>query len=68
MKIYKLVWYLELEDQLKEKLITDRAVAEEYYQDLKKCLSRGCWLSLRELEENENHELTEVEGIHYNDI
>lgn len=68
MKIYKLVWYLELEDQLKEKLITDRDVAEEYYQDLKKCLYRGCWLYLIELEENKNHELTVGEAIHSNDI
>lgn len=68
MKIYKLVWYLKLEDQLKEKLITDRAVAEECYQELKKCLCRGCWLSLMELVENDYHELVEGEGIHYNDI
>ena len=68
MKIYKLTWYLAFEDQLKVKLITDKDAAEEYYQELKKCLYRGCWLSLLELIENELHELVEGNGLHYNDI
>lgn len=68
MKIYKLIWYLYTEDQLKESLITDNEVAEARYQDLKKALYRGCWLSLSELVENEDHELVEGEGLHYNDI
>lgn len=68
MKIYKLIWYLYTEDQLKEILITDKEVAEARYQDLKKSLYRGCWLSLSELVENEDHELFEGEGLHYNDI
>lgn len=68
MKIYKLIWYLYTEDQLKEILITDKEVAEARYQDLKKSLYRGCWLSLSELVENEDHELFEGEGLHYSDI
>lgn len=68
MKIYKLTWYLEREDQLKVSLITDRTVAEERYQELKKALYRGCWLSLMELTENEDSVLVEGEGLHYNDI
>lgn len=68
MKIYKLTWYLYTEDQLKESLITDKEVAEARYQDLKKALDRGCWLSLSELVENEDHVLVEGEGLHYNDI
>ncbi len=68
MKIYKLIWYLYMEDQLKEILITDKDVAESRYQDLKKALSRGCWLSLSELAENEDHVLVEGKGLHYNDI
>lgn len=68
MKIYKLIWYLYTEDQLKESLITDKEVAEALYQDLKKALYRGCWLSLSELVENEDHVLEEGEGLHYNDI
>lgn len=68
MKIYKLIWYLEIEDQLKVRLITDKEVAEEHYQELKKALYRGCWLSLLEMVENENHELVDGEGLHYNDI
>lgn len=68
MKIYKLIWYLYTEDQLKECLITDKEVAEARYQDLKKALYRGCWLSLSELVENEDHELVKGEGLHYNDI
>ena len=68
MKIYKLIWYLYTEDQLKESLITDKEVAEARYQDLKKALYRGCWLSLSELVENEDHELVEGEGLHYSDI
>lgn len=68
MKIYKLIWYLYTEDQLKETLITDKGVAEARYQDLKKALYRGCWLSLSELVENEDHALVEGEGLHYNDI
>ena len=68
MKIYKLIWYLYTEDQLKESLITDKEVAESRYQDLKKALCRGCWLSLQELVENEDHVLVEGEGLHYNDI
>lgn len=68
MKIYKLIWYLYTEDQLKESLITDKGVAEKHYQELKKCLYRGCWLSLSELVENEDHVLEEGEGLHYNDI
>lgn len=68
MKIYKLIWYLYTEDQLKEILITDKGVAEARYQDLKKALYRGCWLSLSELVENEDHELVDGEGLHYNDI
>ena len=68
MKIYKLIWYLYTEDQLKESLITDKEVAESRYQDLKKALDRGCWLSLSELVENEDHVLVEGEGLHYNDI
>lgn len=68
MKIYKLIWYLYTEDQLKESLITDKEVAEARYQDLKKALYRGCWLSLSKLVENENHKLVEGEGLHYNDI
>lgn len=68
MKIYKLIWHLYTEDQLKESLITDKEVAEARYQDLKKALYRGCWLSLSELVENEDHELVEGEGLHYNDI
>ena len=68
MKIYKLIWYLYKEDQLKETLITDKDVAEVRYQDLKKALYRGCWLSLSELVENEDHVLVEDEGLHYSDI
>lgn len=68
MKIYKLIWYLYTEDQLKESLITDKEVAEARYQDLKKALYRGCWLFLSELVENEDHVLEEGEGLHYNDI
>ena len=68
MKIYKLIWYLYTEDQLKESLITDKEVAEVRYQDLKKALYRGCWLSLSELVENEVHVLVKGEGLHYNDI
>ena len=68
MKIYKLIWYLCIENQLKEALFTDKEVAEERYQDLKKALYRGCWLSLSELVENEDHVLVEGEGLHYNDI
>lgn len=68
MKIYKLIWYLYTEDQLKESLITDKEVAEARYQDLKKALYRGCWLSLSELVENEDHELVNGEGLHYSDI
>ena len=33
MKIYKLIWYLYTEDQLKESLITDKEVAEARYQE-----------------------------------
>lgn len=40
MKIYKLIWYLYTEDQLKEPLITDKEVAEARYQELKKALYR----------------------------
>lgn len=68
MKIYKLIWYLYTEDQLKEILITDKEAAEKRYQELKKALYRGCWLSLSELVENEDHELMEGKGLHYNDI
>lgn len=68
MKIYKLIWYLYTEDQLKEILITDKGVVEKRYQELKKALYRGCWLSLSELVENEDHELVDGEGLHYNDI
>jgi len=57
-----------MEDQLKETLITDKDVAEVRYQDLKKALYRGCWLSLSELVENEDHVLVEDEGLHYSDI
>lgn len=68
MKIYKLIWYLYTEDQLKEILITDKGVAEKRYQELKKALYSGCWLSLSELVENEDYELVDGEGLHYNDI
>lgn len=68
MKIYKLTWYLYTEDQLKETLITDKDIAEARCQDLKKALYRGCWLSLSELVENEDHVLEEGKGLHYNDI
>ena len=68
MKIYKLIWYLYTEDQLKEILITDKGVVEKRYQELKKALYRGCWLSLSELVENEDHELVDGEGLHYNEI
>lgn len=68
MKIYKLTWYLYTEDQLKETLITDKDIAEARYQDLKKALYRGCWLSLSELVENEYHVLENGEGLHHNDI
>lgn len=68
MKIYKLIWYLYTEYQLKESLITDKEVAEARYQDLKKALYRGCWLSLSELVENEDHVLVKGESLHYNDI
>lgn len=68
MKIYKLTWYLELEDQLKVRLITNREAAEERYQELKKALDRGCWLSLSELVENEDHILVDGESLHYSDI
>ena len=68
MKIYKLIWYLYTEEQLKESLINDKEVTEKRYQELKKSLYRGCWLSLSELVENEDHELVKGEGLHYNDI
>lgn len=68
MKIYRLTWYLAFEDQMKLSLITDKNVAEERYQDLRKALYRGCWLSLMELVENDNNELEEGEGLHYCDI
>lgn len=63
-----MTWYLEVEDQLKEILITNKEVAEERYQELKKALYKGCWLSLSELVENEDHVLVEGEGLHYSDI
>ena len=31
MKIYRLTWYFEVEDQLKETLITNKEIAEERY-------------------------------------
>lgn len=68
MKIYKLTWYLYKEDQLKESLITDKNVAEARYEDLKKSLYTGCWLSLSELVENKGHVLEDGQGLHYNDI
>lgn len=68
MEIYKLTWYLYTEDQLKETLITDKDIAEARYQDLKKALYRGCWLSLSELVENEDHILENGKGLYYNDI
>lgn len=68
MKIYKLTWYLELEDCMKIKLITKREVAEAEYEELKKSLYKGCWLSLMELVENDRCQLEEGDGIRYNDI
>ena len=68
MKLYKLTWYLEIEDQLKEILITDEHEAEVRYYELRRALYYGCWLSLRELVEDEEHVLREGDVLHYNDI
>lgn len=53
---------------MKQRLITDKDVAEERYQALRNALYRGCWVSLLELVENDEHELVEGEGLHYCDI
>jgi len=68
MKIYKLVWYLYLEDQLKEKPITNKDVAEDSYREMKNLLNRGCWLYLKEYVEDEENVLREGEILHYADI
>lgn len=68
MKLYKLTWYLEIEDQMKEILITDKYDAEVRYYELRHALYHGCWLSLRELVENEEHVLREGDILHYTDI
>lgn len=68
MKLFKLKWYSETYNIIKEAIITKEDVALENYEDLKNCLSKGSWISLKELIENENSLLVEGETIRYNDI
>ena len=68
IRLYKLTWYLVIEEQLKQLLITDKQEAENRYNELKGILPNGCWLSLQELVEDEEHIIREGEELHYNEI
>ena len=67
-KLYLLEWYLTLEGQKKRRLLSDKDVAEERYQELKDSIRHG-WLSLKELVESDIEEgFEEGEVLHYNEI
>lgn len=67
-KLYLLEWYLTLEGQKKKRLLSDKDVAEERYQELKDSIRHG-WLSLKELVESDIEEgFEEGEVLHYNEI
>ena len=67
-KLYLLEWYLTLEGLKKKRLLSDKDVAEQRYQELKGSIRHG-WLSLKELVESDIEEgFAEGEVLHYNDI
>ena len=67
-KLYLLEWYLTLEGQKKRRLLSDKDVAEERYQELKDSIRHG-WLSVKELVESDIEEgFEEGEVLHYNEI
>mgnify|MGYP001043890924 CR=1 FL=1 len=68
MTIYKLTWFLAVEDRIIEKLITDKEAAEANYNEVKKSLKKGSWIGLQELNEDALHILHNGAVLHYNDI
>lgn len=68
MILYELHWYLANEDREICILITDKETAERKYKVLKSALDKGCWVSLKEWVEDDDHVLKEGEVLHYNDI
>ena len=48
MKIYKLTWYLAVEERVIEVLITNEETAESRYRELVQSLNKGCWIGLQE--------------------
>jgi hypothetical protein len=68
MTIYKLTWFLPVEDRIIEKLITDKDTAEAKYNEVKKALHKGSWIGMQELNEDAEHTLHNGAVLHYNDI
>ncbi|WP_289872821.1 hypothetical protein [uncultured Duncaniella sp.] len=68
MKIYKLTWYLAVEERVIEVLITNEETAESRYRELVQSLNKGCWIGLQEMVENDEHVLVNGEVLHYKDI
>lgn len=69
MKIYRLEWYLPLEERKIIRLYANQEAAEEMYKDLKGCLDRGSRLSLWELTEDEqDHLFIDSEILHHNEF
>ena len=68
LRLFKLSWYLQIEERMIEKWITREDKAIEQYNEVRGALDRGCWICLVEYNEGENNELVRGETLHYCDI
>lgn len=67
-KLYLLEWFLTFECQKKQRMFSDKDVAEQRYQEIKQSIGHG-WLSLTEIVEKDMDEGFEKgEVLHYNDV
>lgn len=69
MKIYKLQWYLTIEERTITKLIANRKIALDRWNDLYQVIRNGhkdiSYVSLQELVENDFGEFEEGETLHH---
>mgnify|MGYP007117052572 FL=1 len=68
LRLFKLSWYLQIEERMIEKWITREDKAIDQYNEVQGALDRGCWICLEEYNEDENNELVRGETLHYCDI
>lgn len=73
IEIFKLEWYTEANNSVKNMLITNKEEAtirfKKLYKEIKKNATYdSAWIALCRMEEDNNFELKEVETLHYNEF